>query len=99
MLRRGENEEDEEEQEEEEEEEEAKKFVRQMDRANRIYIKDYSLFSLFSLSLSLPFQSFYPIGKCTKPDMMAFPVSFVVVHSKITSFKMIFSFFFLISFS
>jgi len=78
MLRRGEN-----------EEEEEKKFVRQMDRANRIYIKDYyySLFFLFSLSLALSFQSFYPIGECAKPDMMAFPVSVVVVHTKITSFN------------
>jgi hypothetical protein len=38
---------------EEEEQEEEKKFVRQMDRANRIYIKDYSLFFLFLLSLSI----------------------------------------------
>jgi hypothetical protein len=62
-----------------------KKFVRQMDRANRIYIKDYSLFSL--VSLSLDFQSFFPIGECARPDMMAFPVSIVAVHTKITSFK------------
>jgi hypothetical protein len=34
-------------------EEEEKKFVRQMDRANRIYIKDYSLFFLFLFSVSL----------------------------------------------